>query len=79
MLEVDEPDRCSVSFHFMPRLPPEAALELPPLSPPPIETQRAIAEAALADARDIGATEGFILKNLEKDCECGGGTTEVDN
>ena len=72
MLEVDEPDRCSVSFHFMPRLPPEAALELPPLSPPPIETQRAIAEAALQDARDIGATEGFILKNLEKDCEWSG-------
>ena len=49
--------------------PPEAALELPPLSPPPLETQRAIAEAALADARDTGATEGFLLKNLEKDCE----------
>ena len=69
VLEVDEPNRCSVSFHFMPRPPPELP-ELPPaLAPSPLETQRAVAEAALADARELGATEGFILKNLEKDCE----------
>ena len=75
VLEVDEPNRCSVSFHFMPRAPPEAAeLPLSPLAPHPLETQRAVAEAALADARQLGATEGFLLKNLEKDCEWRGDT-----
>ena len=42
----------------------------PDLRSPPLEAQRARAEAALAEARQIGATEGFLLKNLEKDCEC---------
>ena len=42
----------------------------PDLRSPPLEAQRARAEAALAEARQLGATEGFLLKNLEKDCEC---------
>lgn len=34
----------------------------------PLELQREVAMQALAEACKLGATEGFILKNLEKDC-----------
>ena len=51
--------------------PPSLPVGPPPdLRSPPLEAQRARAEAALAEARQLGATEGFLLKNLEKDCEC---------
>ncbi len=41
----------------------------PPVPPPPLEVQRAMAQAAMDQAREAGADEGFLLKNLEKDCE----------
>ena len=35
----------------------------------PLSLQRSLAQSALDHARESHATEGFMLKNLEKDCE----------
>ncbi len=37
--------------------------------PSPLEVQRTMAQAALDHAKESGVNEGFLLKNLEKDCE----------
>ncbi len=34
-----------------------------------LEKQRAAAQAALDHAKETGANEGYLLKNLEKDCK----------
>ena len=41
----------------------------PPNPPSPLEVQRSMAQESLDRARQDGAGEGFVLKNLEKDCE----------
>ena len=69
VLELEEP-KFAVCFHLIHRLSPEATAELSPPSTPPIHTQLALAEQALKEAHARGASEGFLLKNLEKDCEC---------
>jgi hypothetical protein len=35
----------------------------------PLALQRKLAEDEVARARELQATEGFLLKNLEKDCK----------
>jgi len=35
----------------------------------PLALQRKLAEEELAKAKELNASEGFLLKNLEKDCK----------
>jgi hypothetical protein len=68
ILELEEP-KFVVSFHLIPKLSAEAVAVLSPLSPPPLEMQRQLADDALREAKHLGASEAFVLKNLEKDGE----------
>ena len=36
----------------------------------PASTVKRLAHEELARAKDLNANEGYLLKNMEKDCEC---------
>ena len=67
ILEVDDP-KLGIIFHLMA---PFTSLT-PHLDSPlstPLVLQRKLAEQELARAKELNAAEGFLLKNLEKDCK----------
>eukprot|EP00094_Tigriopus_californicus_P009510 TCALIF_09168-PA protein Name:"Protein of unknown function" AED:0.26 eAED:0.36 QI:0/0.5/0.4/0.8/0.75/1/5/250/509 len=70
ILEVSNP-QLTITFHLMGPLSPTTPQYDTPSneSAAPLELQREVAMQALAEACKLGATEGFLLKNLEKDSE----------
>eukprot|EP00095_Tigriopus_kingsejongensis_P005026 maker-scaffold139_size317827-snap-gene-2.24 protein:Tk05026 transcript:maker-scaffold139_size317827-snap-gene-2.24-mRNA-1 annotation:"conserved hypothetical protein" len=73
ILEVSDP-QLTITFHLMGPLTPNTPVyEDPPPDFPypvaPLEVQREAALQNLAEACKLGATEGFLLKNLEKDSD----------
>ena len=64
---MDDPG-LAITFHLMPRLSSLTPHLDSPLAAPG-ELQRELAQTALDKAKELNATEGFILKNLEKDCK----------
>ena len=67
ILELEDP-KLSITFHLMSRLSSLTPHLDSPLSAPG-ELQRGLAQEALDCSRGLQATEGFLLKNLEKDCK----------
>lgn len=67
ILEVNDP-KFAITFHLMPRLTSLTPHLDSPLAAP-MDLQRGLAMTALDEARKMEATEGFLLKNLEKGCK----------
>ena len=67
VLEVDDP-KLGIIFHLMAPLSSINPHLDSPLSTPMV-LLRKLAQEELARAKELKATEGFLLKNLEKDCE----------
>ena len=43
----------------------------------PVALQRQLAQDELAKAQELNATEGFLLKNMEKDCKLENVSSEI--
>jgi hypothetical protein len=67
ILEVDDP-KLAITFHIMGPLTSLTPHLESPLSAPQ-HLQRQLAQLELAKAQELNATEGFLLKNMEKDCK----------
>jgi len=67
ILEVDDP-KLAITFHIMGPLTSLTPHLESPLSAP-AALQRQLAQEELAKAQELNATEGFLLKNMEKDCK----------
>ena len=67
ILEVDDP-KLAITFHIMgPLTSLTPHLESPLATPSAL--QRQLAHEELVKAKELNATEGFLLKNMEKDCK----------
>ena len=67
ILEVDDP-KLAITFHIMgPLTSISPHLESPLATPSAL--QRQLAQEELLQAKELNATEGFLLKNMEKDCK----------
>ena len=64
---MDDP-KLAITFHIMGPLTPVSPHLESPLSQPQY-LQRQLAQEELAKAQENHATEGFLLKNMEKDCK----------
>ena len=63
---MDDP-KLTITFHIMGPLTPITPHLESPLSAP-AALHRQLAQEELAKAQELNATEGFLLKNMEKDC-----------
>ena len=66
ILEMDDP-KLTITFHIMGPLTALTPHLESPLSTP-AALHRQLAQEELAKAQELNATEGFLLKNMEKDC-----------
>ena len=64
---MDDP-KLTITFHIMGPLTPLTPHLESPLSAP-AALHRQLAQEELAKAQELNATEGFLLKNMEKDCK----------
>ncbi len=58
----------AIVFHMMPPLSPLNPHLESPLSSP-MERLRSLAEEEMVRCKELNVDEGFLLKNLEKDCK----------
>ena len=63
---MDDP-KLTITFHIMGPLTPLTP-HLESLLSAPAALHRQLAQEELAKAQELNATEGFLLKNMEKDC-----------